>query len=236
MQEREKLVQYNELSVAQSLTSPERIPLEQLHSWWQIAHETCVTRGFAGIAFNQFPGRTLGEIGFGGLRPRIIYLSSENTYEDPLCDRLMVNPTNFVIDSDGYYPNLEACGSITDRDGSYVWMFVMRPRRLLVHGWTWKPGEQKVTEMLFVAHSNISAIVHHEMEHLDGLTALSYPYWISDFRDPTEWEDIQNTYNTPETTTLESELAKHSPFLVFDASERQLLVVEIDGTVRGKFQ
>lgn len=235
MRENEKLVQYSELKPTENVDMPDKIPVEIIQSWWDVAKNICDTNGYTALAFNQIQTATLSKIGFGDKKPSLIYVGEIPSLEGTISEQLLINPEIQAVGELGDDISIEACGSIVDGDNVNPEMFIIRPAAIIGGAYFWKPGDKKAEFKEFSTALASASVIQHEKNHLNGKTALSDPSSVLDFTDKHILKEIQKYLGVYRYDIL-GILLKFKHWLVYDSSSKEFKVVGPTGNlVRKEF-
>ena len=174
--ERIKLIQHGELPKTRSISELQFMRTD-FTPLFHLSQEICNTGGYCGLAMDQIPviERYLGK----GDYYRAIFLRSEsNGGESSVrADTLVLNP-KIELTGDEEYTQIEACGSI---DFCESLMVVRRPTNFSLKGlfYTSDDKRPRYKEIVLENLKGFSAI-QHEIDHLDGKTALDFPARLAD--------------------------------------------------------
>lgn len=179
---KELLVTYNNLQHANPVENPGLLEPDTLSGLLTVARTLCRDNSYAAIAFNQIPQRLLENTGLVTINPSIIYLHDSDSDAEPgIGGQLLINP-KIILESNRNYRSFEGCGSITDEYGNIPFMLVLRPNMLTGTAFVWKHGWDEPKKSIFTAHGQTAALADHEMHHLEGYSALSFPENLVDLR------------------------------------------------------
>ena len=219
---------------AREVRNPETIPQEILQKLVGLGEFICESNPtIKAVAYTQIREKYFHDRGLDPkLYSHIIYYSSDQEYKDAAPDirmanqhfslsgGLLINP-RFTWISDQKFASCERCASI---GGTHTEMFIERPTALSLSGHVWSPflGDKKAYRETFTTDKKSSAVLEHEVHHLQGLDATYFPRRLIDLWNP------KSRYR------LESPLARTDiSFLVF--RNRALWLVDYNGKERKRF-
>lgn len=169
--ERTILIQHGNL--ANTVTTPEtEINKEGCQSLFELSKKICKKDKYCGLAMNQIPLELIKQhTGYQDYH-RIIFLRPEGEESSVTEDTLIVNPQIEIKTRDTYF-GLEGCGSV---DFGQTLMLVERPADFKLKGLFYMSGmgipKYEEVESKNLKYFNAS---QHEIDHLDGKTALDFP-------------------------------------------------------------
>jgi peptide deformylase len=179
--EKISLLQHGELEKV-APTSESKFKRINFESLFNISREICEACDFGALAMNQIPQPILKQYLNGDIYYRVIFLrpESEGGGESSVeQDTLIFNPE--IKFRRGIYLSLEGCGSI---DKGRTLQVVKRPANFSLDGLFYTEGMEK-PEYKKVISKKIKDLnaTQHEVDHLNGYTALSFPKRLVSFED-----------------------------------------------------
>lgn len=222
----EPLLQHGQLVAAEEIKKPFAIPTGTLATWLSFTQEACNTQGFLCLAFTELASHIREALGFSkDLLPRVIYYRTEMSEKGIL----VINPkisTNLNGKENPDIPIFEACGSI---DNGRLWYFINRPAHRRMEGLIY--NGDKLKKKTIVPNDPYNDLSLHEVDHLDGKTALSRPTDFCDIRNIEDWASIKKWYESYSEEELRRIIGEASPdgLLVFDQQEQKFALVNPHG-------
>jgi peptide deformylase len=172
--EKISLVQHEDLVKVQP-TSERQLREVDFNGLFDLSKQICEVNGFCGLAMNQIPLFIVREYVNCDNYYRVIFLrpgSKGGGESSVIEDTLIFNPRIQIRGRDNYL-SLEGCGSI---DSGKNLMIVRRPANFKLTGLFYMSGmgrprqEEADSEKLIELNAS-----QHEIDHLNGKTALSFP-------------------------------------------------------------
>lgn len=221
---KEKLLQHGELSRAEKIKDPENISGGKLDLWLNFAREVCSTHGFLALAFTELKPEIREYLGFGrDLQPRVMFYREK--VEEP--GFLVINPiAEIPVFGNPKIPQLEGCGSLDFGKSLY---FIKRPEVSVIRGFFYN-GEYDL-QPFYEPKSIYDDRSIHEIDHLDGKTALDFPKDFMDPRQKGDWQEIMKVYGHFQEDFIRGFLAEKAEagIIVFDRKQRKFLHVDPRG-------
>jgi len=177
--ERTILIQHGNLT--NTVTTPEtEINKEGCQSLLELSEKICKKDKYCGLAMNQIPLELIKQQTEYRGHHRIIFLRPEGGKSSITKDTLIVNPQIEIKTRDTYFW-LEGCGSV---DFGQTLMLVARPANFKLKGLFYVSG-MDIPEHKEVDSENLNRFNagQHEINHLDGKTALDFPDRLFPFND-----------------------------------------------------
>lgn len=175
----EKLLQHNELKKVSKLPS-HRINKIDFKPIFNLCQQLCNQTNWAGLSVNEIPLDVWKE--FTGLNNYInaIFLRPNNKNPNRCTfttDVLIINP-GFSSDlRKGFFPHLEGCGSINFGETLFL---IDRPMDFTVSGHMFTPDINCPQFRHVNSKSVYRDMTRHEVDHINGLTAIDTPGLIFD--------------------------------------------------------
>ncbi|MCW1948858.1 MAG: peptide deformylase [Candidatus Shapirobacteria bacterium] len=172
--ERINLIQHGELQKT-TLIPGSKINGADLKDLFELSKEICQTNIYCGLAMNQIPLELIKQRSGYQSHCRIIFLRPEiygGGESSVLEDTLIINPRIKVKNRETYL-GFEGCGSV---DFDQTLMLVRRPTDFKLSGLFYMSGmglpKYEEVESKNLEYFNAS---QHEIDHLNGYTALNFP-------------------------------------------------------------
>lgn len=218
---KEKLLQHGELPVAQKIKNPENISSGTLDLWLNFAREACSVHGFLALAFTELKPEVREYLGFGkDIDPRVVFYREK--VEEP--GFLIVNPVAEIpVFNNPKTSQLEGCGSMDYGKSLY---FIKRPEVSVIRGFFYN-GEYDL-QPYYEPKSIYDDRIIHEIDHLNGKTALDFPKDFMDPRQKGDWQEIMKAYGHFQEDLIRGFLAKRAEagLVVYDRKLREFLHVD----------
>jgi hypothetical protein len=213
----ESLLQSGELPKVREIVNPENISEAMLSEWLEFAREVCRKKDYMCLAFSQLKPDVLSALGFSDtLPPRLFY--NRHAVSEP--GELILNPSIGIPLVNEKVPILEGCGSI---DYGRIFHFIKRPQEIYVSGYFF--DGQNFSKSSYEYLDPYSDWSIHEVDHLNGKTAMDSPRDFVDIRYKKEWEYIKSWYPALSTKELISFISNdgRKEVLVFDRKMRDFV-------------
>lgn len=217
---KEPLLQHGQLVPAKEIEEPFDISKNKLDLWLSFARDLCDTQGFQCLAFTELSDPIRNKLGFSkNLSPRVIF------YRTKMEERgqLVINPKVEVAKNGFSAPVIEFCGSIGHGKFCY---FIKRPIYLTLKGIFYDGN--KLQSSSFTPFNGYCDLSLHEIDHLDGKTAINDPTNFCDIRSAEDWESILDFFSEE---GLEDFIKQVSPdgVLVYNKKKDIYEIVGVNG-------
>lgn len=181
------LLQHGELPVAKEIADPLAIAPEKLEMWLNFSRELCNKQSFICLALTQLKPEVKNFLGFSDeLPPRVMFIRDHMKKSG----MLVVNPEIGIALGTRHAPFLEGCGSIQNAKVVY---FIRRPVDVTVYGYFYNGLKLRKGE--YIPENLAINFSIHEIDHLNGKTALNRSRDILDPRNKNTWKYIRGFYD-----------------------------------------
>ncbi len=214
---RERLLQAEDLRRVPEIANPQEISAKQLDLWLDFAREVCSTHGFLALAFTELKPEARDFLGFSeNLPPRVIFYR-EKVEEDGV---LIINPqAEIPVFGNPKIPQLEGCGSMDFGKSLY---FIKRPEVSVIRGFFY--DEYGLKQGFYEPKSIYDDRSIHEIDHLNGHTALDFPKDFMDIRQKGDWEQVLKAYSNLTDDFLRNYLLRpEGGIVIYDRREKKYL-------------
>ena len=169
------LLQSGELGSASPIREPELLPPETLNDLWDLGALATTTK-YVAVAYAQFSPRVFEEAGIPALR-NAMFIKQNPLPNAPHLTGLFLNPSLTDI---GVRQCLtaEGCGSIAH---GTIYMMLLRPARARLRAYWWEPGLDTPVPVTHQLPLETAFLFEHEIDHLHGQDATSFPKRFVDF-------------------------------------------------------